>query len=68
MGPRLDIRGKGSTISHLPQAFINKRGEAIVSQMLDEKTCEGLIKMYLDYQPRNSFQGLPPITDQACTQ
>ena len=68
MGPRLDIRGKGSTISHLPQAFINKRGEAIVSQMLDEKTCEGLIKMYLDYQPRNSFQGLPPITDQACVQ
>lgn len=68
MGPRLDIRGKDSTISHLPQAFINKRGEAIVSQMLDEKTCEGLIKMYLDYQPRNSFQGLPPITDQACVQ
>ena len=66
MDPRMDIRGEGSTISHLPQAFINKRGEAIVSQTLDEKTSEGLVKMYLDYQPRNSFQGLPPPTDSAC--
>lgn len=68
MGPRMDIRGEGSTISHLPQAFINKRGEAIVSQSLDEKTSDGLLKMYLAYQPRNSFQGLPPLTDSACVQ
>lgn len=68
MGPRMDIRGEGSTISHLPQAFINKKGEAIVSQTLDEKTSKDLIRMYLDYQPRNSFQGLPPLTDHACVQ
>ena len=66
MEPRADLRGEGSTISHLPQAFINKRGEAIVIQTLDEKTRQGLSAMYLDYRPRNSFQGLPPITDEAC--
>jgi len=66
MEPRLDPRAKGSTIHRLPQAFINKKGEAIVVKTLDEKLCQGLIDMYLAYQPRNSFQGLPPITDEAC--
>jgi CBS domain-containing protein len=56
----------GSTTESLPRAFINKRGEPVVIHMLDEKTAERLVEMYLAYQPRNSFQGLPPIKDEAC--
>ena len=63
----MDPRAEGSTIHRVPHAFINKKGEAILIKTLDEKTCEGLQKMYLTFQPRNSFQGLPPLTDAACT-
>ena len=67
MVPRLDPRAEESTIYRKPRAFITKKGEAILIRMLDEKTCQGLIAMYLAFQPRNSFQGLPPVTDEACT-
>lgn len=57
---------KESTIYSFPHAFISKREEAILITTLDDKRCQRLIEMYLAYQPRNSFQGLPPIQDQAC--
>jgi CBS domain-containing protein/RimJ/RimL family protein N-acetyltransferase len=66
MQPRLDTRAQGSTLHRLPQAFIDKKGEAIVIKTLDERLCQGLIDMYLAYEPRNSFQGLPPVIDEAC--
>lgn len=66
MVPRMDPRAEGSTIHRLPQAFINKKGDAILIGTLSEKTCDGLIQMYFAYQPRGSFQGLPPIADAAC--
>ncbi len=68
MVPRLDPRAEESTIYRKPRAFISKKGEAILIRTLDEKTCQGLIAMYLAFQPRNSFQGLPPVLDAACTQ
>jgi len=67
MEPRMDPRAENSTIRRLPQAFITKKGEAVLIQMLDSKACQGLVEMYLAYQPRNSFQGLPPALDAACT-
>jgi CBS domain-containing protein/GNAT superfamily N-acetyltransferase len=67
MGSRIDLGAEGSTIRGLPQAFISKKGEAILVQTLDAKTSDGLLKMYLAYRPRNSFQGLPPLTDDACS-
>jgi CBS domain-containing protein len=66
MEPRAALRDEGSTISHLPQAFITKRGEPVVIQSLDDKTCQGLVAMYFDYRPRNAFQGLPPLSDDTC--
>ncbi|MHB1034886.1 MAG: GNAT family N-acetyltransferase [Pirellulales bacterium] len=63
----MDPRAEGSTIYRKPRAFITKKGEAILIRTLDEKTCQGLSAMYLAFQPRNSFQGLPPITDTACS-
>jgi CBS domain-containing protein len=67
MVPRLDPRAEESTIYRKPRAFITKKGEAILIRTLDEKACQGLIAMYLAFQPRNSFQGLPPVMDEACT-
>jgi len=63
---RMDPRAEGSTIHRLPETFLNKRGEAILVRTLDDRICEGLVKMYLDFQPRNSFQGLPPVSDKVC--
>ncbi len=64
MDPRFEAALTGS----LPQAFINKKGEPILIAALDEKRHERLVEMYLAYQPRNSFQGLPPIKDEVCRQ
>jgi len=55
-----------STIYSFPHGFISKKGEPILVTTLDDKRCRRLTEMYLAYQPRNSFQGLPPITDEAC--
>lgn len=62
-----DPKAEESTIYRKPRAFITKKGDAILIRSLDEKICQGLIGMYLAFQPRNSFQGLPPVTDAACT-
>jgi CBS domain-containing protein/GNAT superfamily N-acetyltransferase len=61
-----ELRAEGATIHRMPHAFVNKRGEAILVRTLDAKAGEGLVEMYLAFQPRNSFQGLPPVSDQAC--
>jgi CBS domain-containing protein len=65
--PRSDPRAEGATIYRKPRALISKKGDAILIRTLDEKTCEGLIAMYLAFEPKNSFQGLPPINPAACT-
>lgn len=62
----MDPRADGTRILCLPRAFINRKGEAILIHTLDEKISQRLIDMYLAYQPRNSFQGLPPMKDDAC--
>ena len=66
MQPKRDPRAESSTIRRSPQAFITKKGDAVLIRTLDDKTCQGLVDMYLAYQPRSAFQGLPPITDEAC--
>jgi len=55
-----------TTIHNFPRAFINKRSEAILIEALDDKQQQQLIDMYLAYEPRGSFSGLPPIADAAC--
>jgi CBS domain-containing protein/RimJ/RimL family protein N-acetyltransferase len=55
-----------TTIHNFPHAFINKKAEAILIRTLDESHHRELTGMYLAYEPRSSFSGLPPITDEAC--
>jgi len=57
-----------TTIHRFPWAFVNKRSEPVLIKLLDEKKRHPLVDMYLAYEPRNSFSGLPPITDSACVQ
>lgn len=57
-----------TTIHNFPRAFINRRGEAILVQTLETKRHQQLIDMYLAYEPRGSFSGLPPTGDQACVE
>ncbi|MHB8897121.1 MAG: GNAT family N-acetyltransferase [Thermoguttaceae bacterium] len=66
MKPRIDPRANGSTIHRLPQVFVNKTEEAILIRTLDDLCCQKLIDMYVAYEPKNSFQGLPPIQEKAC--
>jgi len=56
----------GTTLYHFPHAFIHKALEPILIKPLGPKRHQALLEMYLAYRPRNSFSGLPPITDEAC--
>jgi len=62
----MDRKPEECTIHSFPHAFIDRRGEPILITTLNKKRCQGLIEMYLGYRPRNSFQGLPPVSDPAC--
>ncbi|MBW1671724.1 MAG: GNAT family N-acetyltransferase [Deltaproteobacteria bacterium] len=55
-----------TAIFHSPHAFIDKRGEPILIEVLDEIRHDDLVEMYMEYQPRASFNGLPPVNDAAC--
>ena len=49
----------------LPRAFVCKNGLACELQLL-RGDGQRLIDMYLAFQPRNCFQGLPPLKDSVC--
>lgn len=66
METRIDPRANGSTIHRLPLVFVNKADEPILIRTLDEPVCQSLIDMYRAYEPKNSFQGLPPIQEKTC--
>jgi RimJ/RimL family protein N-acetyltransferase len=55
-----------ATRCRLPRTFTGKGGLPIELCRLPGHDGERLIEMYLAYQPRNSFQGLPPLKDEAC--
>ena len=49
----------------LPRSFVSKNGLACELQLLADDG-QRLVDMYLAFQPRNCFQGLPPIKDAVC--
>ncbi len=51
-----------------PHAFIDKRGNPILIKPLSDKRHDQLAQMYLGYEPRGSFSGLPPISDKTCVE
>jgi RimJ/RimL family protein N-acetyltransferase len=50
----------------LPRKFVSKQGQPCGLQLLPPADGQSLIDMYLAFQPRNCFQGLPPIKDAVC--
>ena len=56
----------GMPVSCLPRGFTGKNGLSLELQVLPPEMGSRLIDMYLAFQPRNSFQGLPPIKDEVC--
>jgi diamine N-acetyltransferase len=52
--------------SCLPRSCVGKNGRDIDLHRLPDDAGARLIEMYLAFQPRNSFQGLPPIKDEVC--
>ncbi len=57
---------QGSTPGCLPRRFVGKRGLPCELQFLPAAAGGRLVDMYLAFQPRNCFQGLPPIKDAVC--
>ena len=56
----------GTTIRCLHRTFATKSGLPCELQLLPATAATRLIDMYLAFQPRNCFQGLPPIKDAVC--
>lgn len=56
----------GDRLLCLPRKASNKQGVAIRLRYLPAEEKSQLLAMYLAYQPRNAFQGLPPIKDDVC--
>jgi RimJ/RimL family protein N-acetyltransferase len=61
MYPTADV-----SVDCLPRTTAAKNGLPVELQLLPADAAPRLIDMYLSYQPRNSFQGLPPIKDAVC--
>lgn len=57
---------EGCSIFSYPHAFVDRRNEPILIMPLDVKKHGQLHAMYNDCVPRNTFNGLPPIKDEAC--
>jgi CBS domain-containing protein/ribosomal protein S18 acetylase RimI-like enzyme len=56
----------GCSIFGAPHAFVDKRNDPYLVMTLDKEREEPLRRMYLEQIERNSFNGLPPVADQAC--
>jgi RimJ/RimL family protein N-acetyltransferase len=50
----------------LPRTFTGKDGLQVELRRVPSHDGQRLIEMYLAFQPRNSFQGLPPLKDEVC--
>jgi CBS domain-containing protein len=55
-----------TSIHAFPYAFVSKRGDPILVTTLSADRAADLLAMYLAYEPRGSFQGLPPTRDDLC--
>jgi len=59
-------RTDGTTLDRASRTFVTKRQESILIRAWDEAHAPRLLEMYLAFQPRPCFQGLPPPKDETC--
>jgi len=62
----VDVDIRKTTIYSSPDVFNDKQGNPILIKPLEPALHEQLITMYLQYEPKQSFEGLPPSSDEAC--
>jgi CBS domain-containing protein/RimJ/RimL family protein N-acetyltransferase len=53
-------------IYHSPRSFIDRRGEPILIEIMRPRRKEAVWEMYLSYEPKASFNGLPPADLGSC--
>lgn len=64
----MNFEGRASVACDYSKAFVDNKGHSILIKTLPESMHQGLVDMYLAYEPRDSFEGLPPIKDAACVE
>jgi diamine N-acetyltransferase len=52
----------------LPHVLVTGQHQTVLIRSLEEHHHQTLIDRYLAFQPRNCFQGLPPLRDEVCAQ
>jgi diamine N-acetyltransferase len=57
---------QNTTIYRAPYAFLDRGGNPIMLRADVPELLDNLTQMYLTYQPRGTFSGLPPVSDPAC--
>ncbi len=62
----MNTRLPGRPVLCLPRTFVSRQDVAVRLQCLRAEEQPQLLAMYLAFQPRNAFQGLPPIRDEVC--
>jgi RimJ/RimL family protein N-acetyltransferase len=62
----MDLPVLPATLRCLPRMIAAKSGLPVELRVLPTADEGRLIEMYLAFQPRNCFQGLPPIKDAVC--
>jgi GNAT superfamily N-acetyltransferase len=55
-----------TSLGDFPRDFSTKKGQILRLQILKEQQHQQFVDAYLAFQPRNSFQGLPPLKDEIC--
>jgi RimJ/RimL family protein N-acetyltransferase len=54
------------SLCRLPRHFSAKDGRRFRLDLLEAASIGRFVETYLAFQPRNSFQGLPPLRDEIC--
>jgi RimJ/RimL family protein N-acetyltransferase len=64
----MDPQAAALCIEGFPRDFLAKSGQALRLELLGTDYYRRLVETYLAFEPRNSFQGLPPLKDEICVQ
>jgi RimJ/RimL family protein N-acetyltransferase len=62
----MDLAALRSSVDRLSREFATKDGRRLSLEVLQAEVDRPLVERYLAFQPRNSFQGLPPLKDEVC--
>jgi RimJ/RimL family protein N-acetyltransferase len=62
----MDLAAARLSLDEFPRDFLAKNRQLLRLKLFDKRLRHQLVQAYLDFRPRNSFQGLPPLKDEVC--